>query len=68
MEPIIGLALMLIRNVRINLGRRNICVAQERLYRSRIGAVLHQVRGKAMPQRVWRNVGHAGGGRMFLDY
>ena len=67
-KSIVSLAHVQIRDVRVNLSRGNIAMAQERLDRTRVGAVLHQVCPKAVPQRVRRNVGYACRRRVGLDY
>ena len=40
MEPIVSLAHVQVRDVRVDLRGRNVAVAQQRLHRTRIGAVL----------------------------
>ena len=45
-----------IRDVSVNLRSRNIAVPQQRLDRSRVGAMLQQVSSKAVTQRVRRNI------------
>ena len=56
MVPIIRVTQMAISDVRVDLRRRDIAVAQQRLHRSGIGAVLQQVRRKAVTQGMRRNV------------
>src|SRR5437870_1511304 len=55
MKSIVGFTHVQIGNVRINLGRRDVCMPEQRLHRSRVSAMLHQVRGKAVTERVWRD-------------
>ena len=43
-------------HVRVNLRRADIRVAEEFLDDPQVGAVFQQVRGKAVPQHVWRDV------------
>ena len=47
---------MPIRDVCIDLRRRNITVTQKGLNRTRVSAVLQEMSGEAVTQRVWRNV------------
>src|SRR5215213_337036 len=54
--PIVGRAQMYIRDVRVDLRRRNIAVSQQCLNRAGVGAVLQEVCREAVTQRVWRNV------------
>ena len=54
--PIVRGAQMQIRDVCINLRRRNIAVPEQRLNRTRIRAVLQEMRGKAVSQRMRRHV------------
>src|SRR5262245_3343741 len=68
MKSIVGLAHVEVSYVRVDLRRRNIAVSQQRLHRARISAMLQKVRGKAVPQRMRRNVGHSGCRRVLLDY
>ena len=56
MVPIIRVTQMAISDVRVDLRRRDIAVAQQRLHRARIGSTLQEVRGKAVTQRMRRNV------------
>ena len=55
MMPIVSRAQVHVGNVRVDLRRRDIAMAQQRLHRTRISTVLQEVRGKAMSQRVRRN-------------
>ena len=41
-------------NVGIDLGRRNVAVTQQHLHHAQIGAVIEQVGGKGMPERMRR--------------
>ena len=52
MESIISLPHVQIRDVRVDLSRRNIRMTKHRLDRTRVGAVLHQVRAEAVTQGV----------------
>ena len=45
-----------IGDVCVDLRGRNVAVSEQRLDGTRVGAVLQQVSGKAVAQRVWRNV------------
>ena len=56
MKSIVGLAHVLIGNVSVDLRSRNIAVPQQRLDRTRVGSVLEQVSGKAVPKGVRRDV------------
>ena len=67
MKSIVRLAHVYIGNVRVNLGRRDVGVSQQRLHRTGIGAMLHQVRAEAVPQGMRRDVRHAGRSRMGLN-
>ena len=49
-------AQVLVGYVRVDLRGGNIAVTEQRLYRTRVGAVLQQVSSKTVPQRVRRNV------------
>ena len=40
------------RHMRVNGGRGNVSMAQQHLHRTQIGAMVEQVRGKGMAQRV----------------
>src|ERR1700733_5232906 len=42
------------RQMRVNLGCRNVRMAQDSLHCPKVGAVLHHVRGAGMAQHVWR--------------
>src|SRR5215213_10900182 len=55
-------------DVCVDLRCRNIAVSQQRLNRPRVGAVLQKMSGKAMPQRVWRDVLDSGAFRVTLDH
>ena len=68
MKSIISLTHVQIRDVRINLSRGNIRVAEHCLHRTRVGAVLHQVRAKAVTQSMWRNFRHSRRRRMRLNH
>ena len=66
--PIVSRAQMHVSNVRIDLRRRDIAMAQQRLHRTRISAVLQEMRREAMSQRVRRNVLDARLFRVTLDH
>ena len=66
--PIVRGAQMQIGDVCINLRRRNIAVPEQRLNRTRIRAVLQEMRGKAVSQRVRRHILDSRGFRMSLDH
>src|SRR5205807_4510184 len=59
MKSIVSLPHMHVGDVGVNLRRRNVAVPEQGLHGTRVGAVLQQVRRKAVPQRVRRDVGHA---------
>ena len=67
MKTIIGFAHVQVGDVRIDLRRRNVAVAEQRLHRARIRAALQKVRRKAVAQSVRRNIRHARFGGVFLD-
>ncbi len=67
MKSIVSLAHVQVGDVRVNLSGRNVRMAQQRLHRTRIRAVLHQMRAKAVTQSVRRDIRHAGLGRISLD-
>jgi hypothetical protein len=46
----------LLIDMRINLGRRYVCVAQHLLDDSKVRAVTEQMRGEAVPQKVRINI------------
>jgi len=48
MKSIVSLAHVQVGNVRIDFSGRNVRVAQQRLYRTRIRAVLHEMSSKAV--------------------
>ena len=52
MKSIVRLAHVQVGDVRVNLSRRDVTVSQQRLHRTRIRAMLHQVRAKTVPQGV----------------
>jgi len=56
MVPVIRSSQVEIGDVRVDLRRGNVAVSEQRLNRTRVGAVLQQVSGEAVAQRVWRNV------------
>src|SRR5260370_26649841 len=56
MKSIVSLAPVQVCDVRVNFGGRNVRVAQQRLHRTRIGAVLHQMSAKALSQCVRRGI------------
>ena len=43
-------------HVRIDLGGRQIAVTEQHLHHAQVGAVIEQVRGERMPQRMRRQV------------
>ena len=47
---------MPVRDVCVDLRRRNITVSEQRLNGTRVGAALQQVSGKTVAQRVGRNI------------
>src|SRR6266404_3051972 len=59
MKSIVVLAHVQVGDVSVDFSRGNVGVAQKRLYRTRISAVLHQVRAKGVTQSVRRDVRHA---------
>ena len=67
MKSIVGFTHVQIGNVRINLGRRDVCMPEQRLHRTRVRAVLQEVRRKAVAQSMWRDIRYAGFGRVFFD-
>ena len=67
MKPIISLAHVQVGDVSVDFSRGNIRVAQQRLHRTRIRAVLHQVGTKAVTKRMRRNVRHARSRGMSLN-
>src|SRR6266403_2656432 len=67
MKSIVSLAHVQVSDVRINLRRRNVRVAQERLHRTRVRTVLHQMRAKTVTQSVRRNIRYACIGSVSLD-
>ena len=67
MKSIVGFAHMQVGDMRVDFRRRDISVAQKCLHRTRISAMLHQVRTKAVTQSVRRDVRHAGGRGMSLN-
>ena len=57
------------RYVRVNLRRRNIGVPEQQLHNAQIRAVIDQVRGECVSQRVWRDrFVHARLDRVALDH
>lgn len=48
MMPIVSRAQVHVGNMRVDLRRRDVGMAQQRLHRTRIGTVLQEVRGEAM--------------------
>ena len=68
MMPIVSRAQVHVGNVRVDLRRRYIAMAQQRLHRTRISTVLQEVRGEAMSQRVRRNIFDACLFRVSLDH
>ena len=56
MKSIVCLAHVHIGDVGVNLGRRDVAVAEQCLHRTRVCATLHQVSPKTVTQRVRRNV------------
>ena len=59
---------MMIRDVGIDLGGRNIGVAKKRLNRAKVCAVHEEVRSEGMPERVWTDMfGDAGHASIFFD-
>src|SRR5712671_5975211 len=59
MKSIVSLAHVQVSDVRINFRCRDVRMTQERLYRTRIRAVLHQMSTKTVTQCVWRDIRHA---------
>src|SRR6185503_810027 len=59
---------MQIGDVCINLCRGNVAVSEKSLNRTRIGPVLQEMRGKAVSQRVRRNIIDSNLLRMSLDH
>ena len=55
MELFVRFPQMGVGHVRVDLGRRDVRVAEHLLDRADVGTILHQVRGERMPQRVRRN-------------
>src|SRR6185369_13521239 len=68
MVPVIRRSQVQVGDVRVDLRRRNITVPEQRLDRTRISTVLQQMRGEAVPQRVWRNIFNAYFFRVSLDH
>ena len=68
MMPIVSRAQVHVGNVRVDLRRRDIAMAQQRLHRTRISAMLQEVRGEAMSQRVRRAIFDARLFRVSLDH
>lgn len=68
MMPIVSRAQMHVSNVRVDLRRRDIAMAQQRLHRTRISTMLQEVRGEAMSQRVRRAIPDACLFRVSLDH
>jgi hypothetical protein len=56
MKPIICLAHVQVGDVRVNLSRRNVTMSEQRLHRTRVRAMLHQVSSKTVTQCVRGNV------------
>lgn len=56
MVPIIRRSQVQVGDMCVDLRRRNITVPEQRLDRTRISTVLQQMRSKAVPQRVRRNI------------
>src|SRR5262245_55195463 len=52
MKAIVRRTQMHVRNMRVDLRSGDVAMAQQRLYRTRVSAVLQQVSRKTMPQRV----------------
>ena len=52
MKFFVSLSQMRVSNVRINLRGGNIGVPEKKLNATHVGAVLYQMRGKRMPERV----------------
>ncbi len=67
MVPIVGGAKMPVGNVRVDLRRRDVAMAQQRLHRTRVCAALQQMGRKAVAQSMWRNFLQARVARMGLD-
>ena len=56
------------RHVRVDLGRRNVTVSEQHLHDPQVGAVVQQVGGKSMAQRVrGERAGYLGGQRVAFD-
>ena len=68
MMTIVRRAQVHVSDVRVDLRGGNIAMAQQRLHRTRICPVLQQVRRKAVPQRVRRNVLNAYALSVALDH
>ena len=67
MVIVIGSAQMLVCYVCVDLRGGNVAVTKQRLHGTRIRAVLQQVSGKTVAQRVWRNVADANAFCVTLD-
>jgi hypothetical protein len=68
MMPVISRSQMQVGYMRVDLRRRNVTVSEQLLNGTRIGAVLQQMRRKAVSQRVWRNIFDAGRFPVSLDH
>ena len=60
-------AQVLVGYVSVDLRGRDVAMTQQRLHRARVGAVLQQVRGKTVTQRVGRNITDANALCITLD-
>ena len=68
MEFVVNLFEMMIRDVGIDLGGRNIGVAEQGLNRTKVCAIHEKVRSEGMPERVWTDMlGDAGHASIFFD-
>ncbi len=67
MMVIVSGAQVSIGDVRVDLRSGNVAVPEKRLDRPRIRAVLQQVSGETVAERVWRNVIQTDRRRVSLD-
>src|ERR1051325_7695832 len=68
MMPVVSRSQVQVGDVRVDLRRRDVTVSEQPLHRTRISAVLQQVRRKAVSQGVRRNIPDADFFCMPLDH